>query len=204
MPAATLGLARRCWLYCRPRHHRTPLTMLGPVLFLDAITRHTGRAVRWLALLMLAGTLTVVVLRYAFGLPAIMVQESVLYAHAALFMLGAAYTWQQGGHVRVDVFSRNWPQFRRLWAERLCILLLLIPFALFLLWSGWSYVGNSWAIAEGSADAGGLPFVYLLKTLLLLLPLLLLLQALAELGKTWLPQAQDRNDQHADEETHYG
>ena len=104
----------------------------------------------------------------------------------------------------MDVFSRNWPQSRRLWAERLGILLLLIPFALFLLWSGWSYVGNSWAIAEGSPDAGGLPFVYLLKTLLLLLPLLLLLQAVAELGKTWLPQAQDRNDQHADEETHYG
>ncbi len=178
--------------------------MLRTVLFLDAITRHTGRAVRWLALLMLAGTLTVVVLRYAFGLPAIMVQESVLYAHAALFMLGAAYTWQQGGHVRVDVFSRNWPQSRRLWAERLGILLLLIPFALFLLWSGWSYVGNSWSIAEGSPDAGGLPFVYLLKTLLLLLPLLLLLQAVAELGKTWLPQAQDCSDQHADEETHYG
>lgn len=178
--------------------------MLRTVLFLDALTRHTGRAVRWLALLMLAGTLTVVVLRYAFGLPAIMVQESVLYAHAALFMLGAAYTWQQGGHVRVDVFSRNWPQSRRRWVERLGILLLLIPFALFLLWSGWSYVGNSWAIAEGSPDAGGLPFVYLLKTLLLLLPLLLLLQALAELGKTWLPQAQDRTDQHADEETHYG
>src|SRR5690606_11700218 len=160
MTAATLGLARRCWQSCRHRHPRTPLIMLRTVLFLDALTRHTGRVVRWLALLMLAGTLTVVVLRYAFGLPAIMVQESVLYAHAALFMLDAAYTWQQGGHVRVDVFSRNWPQPRRLWAERLGILLLLIPFALFLLWSGWSYDGNSWAIAEGSPDAGGLPFVY--------------------------------------------
>lgn len=178
--------------------------MLRILLLLNRLTRLCGQLVRWLALLMVAGTLLVVVLRYAIGLPSIILQESVLYAHSALFMLGAAYTWQQGGHVRVDVFYRNWPESRQRLADRLGIVLLVIPFCVFLLWVSWRYVGSSWAILERSPESGGLPLVFLLKSLILALPLLLLLQALAELGKTFIPQAREAADQHPDEETHYG
>lgn len=171
---------------------------------LDRFTRLCGQALRWLTLVMVLLTCAIVLLRYSFGIPSVLLQETVLYLHAALFMLGAAYTWQQGGHVRVDVFYRNWPPARQRWVERLGILLLLVPFCVFLIWASWQYVGNSWAIAERSDETGGLPFVYLLKTLIPALPVLLLLQALAEFGKTFLPDAADAQDQHADAEKHYG
>jgi len=154
---------------------------------IDQITRLTGHCVRWLALLMVLATCAVVILRYAFDLPSIALQESVMYLHSALFMLGAAYTWQQGGHVRVDVFYRNWIGERQAWVERLGIVLLVVPVCVFLLWVSWEYVASAWAIREKSQEAAGLPFVYLLKSLILLLPVLLLLQAIAEFLKTFRP-----------------
>ena len=182
--------------------------MLRTIMLLNQLTRLSGHLVRWLALLMVAGTLLVVALRYITGIPiladipAVMLQEAVLYAHAALFMLGAAYTWQQGGHVRVDVFYRNWSPARRRLADRLGIVLLVMPFCVFLFWVSWRYVANSWAILERSPESGGLPLVFALKSMLLALPVLLLIQAVAELGKTFAPDAE--NGSVADKETHYG
>ena len=168
-----------------------------------AFTRFCGHAIRWLALLMVLICCAVVVLRYSFDLPSIALQEAVMYLHAALFMLGSAYTWQQGGHVRVDVFYRNWSPARQALTDRLGILLLLVPFCLFLLWVSWDYVASAWAIGEKSPESGGLPFVYLLKTLILALPVLMLVQAIAELGNTF-GHGKDTEDKHSDQETHYG
>ncbi len=164
-----------------------PTGMSQFIRLIDRFTQLTGQTVRWLSLFMVLATCSVVALRYLFDLPSIALQESVMYLHAAVFMLGAAYTWQQGGHVRVDVFYRSWPEHRRRWVERAGILLLVVPTCLFLIWASWDYVGNAWAIRERSQEASGLPFVYALKTLLILLPITLLLQALAEILRTLLP-----------------
>ncbi|AHK14684.1 MULTISPECIES: TRAP transporter small permease subunit [Thalassolituus] len=148
---------------------------------LDGITQKTGQAIRWLALLMVLISCGVVLLRYSFDQPSIAMQEAVMYLHATIFMLGSAYTWQQGGHVRVDVFYRSWSKQRRRWVDRLGIIFLVLPTCLFMLWVSWTYVGNAWAIQERSQEASGLPYIYLLKTLILMLPITLILQAIAEL-----------------------
>ena len=163
---------------------------------LESLTRLTGQTVSWLSLLMVLATCAVVVLRYVFSMPSVALQESVMYLHASLFMLGAAYTWQQGGHVRVDIFYQNFSARQQIWVERLGILLLVIPFCVFLLWVSWTYVGNAWAIREKSQEASGLPLVYLLKTLILLLPVTLLLQGLAELLKTLTRQTPATESDH--------
>jgi len=175
--------------------------MLAKILLIDRFTQLTGKAVRWLSLLMVIFTVLVVLLRYAFEIPSIALQESVMYLHASLFMLGAAYTWQQGGHVRVDVFYRNWPRSRQNLVNRLGIIFLLLPVCIFMLYSSWNYVSVAWQIGEKSQEAGGLPFVYLLKTLILLMPLLMILQAIAEFAKTFLPE---QNIQAGAEEIHHG
>ena len=169
---------------------------------LDGINQKTGQAIRWLALLMVLISCGVVLLRYSFDQPSIAMQEAVMYLHATIFMLGSAYTWQQGGHVRVDVFYRSWSKQRRRWVDRLGIVLLVLPVCLFMLWVSWDYVANAWAIGEKSPEAGGLPFVYLLKSLIVALPLLIILQALAELANTFVPHT----DAHetAEVEKHYG
>lgn len=145
---------------------------------LERLIAWVGRAVAWLAILMVLVTFLVVVLRYAFDLGWIAMQEAVTYMHAALFMLGAAYTLQRDGHVRVDIFYQRLPRARRALIDLAGTLLLLFPVAAFIAWASWGYVSDAWAIREGSREAGGIAGVYLLKTLILLMPALLLLQGL--------------------------
>jgi len=153
--------------------------LLSLVEVLEAIGIWTGRIVSWLSLFMVLTTFLVVVLRYAFDLGWIAMQESVTYMHATLFMLGASYTLQRNGHVRVDIFYQKLSRRGRAWVDLLGTLLLLVPVCVFILWAGWGYVSESWAVMEGSREAGGIPAVYLLKTLILAMPVLVLLQGLA-------------------------
>jgi len=148
---------------------------------LQQINEWTGRSVSWLTLLMVVDTFIVVVLRYSFDLGWIWLQESVTYMHAAVFMLGISWTLKHQGHVRVDIFYRNFGRRGQAIVDLFGTLFLLIPVALFILWSSWEYVYLSWRVLEGSREAGGLPLVFLLKTLMLLLPLLLLVQAVVML-----------------------
>ena len=138
--------------------------------------RVVGRSVAWLTLVMTLLTFTVVVLRYGFSLGWIWLQESVTYLHATVFMLAAAWALQTDDHVRVDIFYRGRSSRYRAWVNLVGTVVLLVPFALFLLIIGWDYVAASWATWEGSREAGGLPLVFLLKSLVLAMPALLLVQ----------------------------
>jgi TRAP-type mannitol/chloroaromatic compound transport system permease small subunit len=122
----------------------------------------------------------VVLLRYVLGLGSIWLQESVLYAHAALFLLAAAWTLNEGGHVRVDVFYAGASPRAKAWVDLVGTLLLLLPFCLAILWFSLPYVERSWAILERSRESSGLPLVFLLKTLIPVFALLLALQGVAQ------------------------
>jgi TRAP-type mannitol/chloroaromatic compound transport system permease small subunit len=143
---------------------------------LGFINEWIGRAVAWLTALMVLITFTVVVLRYGFNLGSIAMQESVIYLHALNFMLGAAYTLKHDAHVRVDIFYQKMTPRGKAWVDLLGTLVLLLPVCGFIFWSSWDYVTDAWAVREASGEAGGLPFVYLLKSLLLLMPSLLMIQ----------------------------
>lgn len=147
---------------------------------IDALSEWTGRLIAWLTLAMVLVTFTVVVLRYAFNLGWIALQESITYLHALVFMLGAAYTLRHDGHVRVDIFYRRLSPRGQAWIDLLGSLLLLLPVCAFILWISWDYVAVSWSLREGSRDAGGLPLVYLLKSVIPLMALLLLFQGLGQ------------------------
>lgn len=136
-----------------------------------------GRTMAWFTVLMVLLTFGIVMLRYGFNLGWIGLQESVTYLHAAIFMLTAAWALQTDDHVRVDIFYRDLRPRHKAVVNLLGSVLLLVPFCLLLLTYGWPYVETAWAVREGSREAGGLPLVYLLKTLILVLPLLLLVQA---------------------------
>jgi len=145
----------------------------------EAINEWLGRAVSWLSLLMVLVTFVIVVLRYAFDLGWIWLQESVTYMHAALFLIGAAYTLKHEGHVRVDIFYSRFSERGKAWVDLFGSLLLLMPVCLFIFIVSWDYVAQSWELHEGSQEAGGLNGVYLLKSLILMLAGLLVLQGLA-------------------------
>ncbi len=129
-------------------------------------------------LLMVLSCAGVVIVRYGFGLNSIAVQEGVMYLHALALSLGLAGTWQRDGHVRIDIFYGRWSAGRQLWLNRVGTLLLAVPFALFVLWSCHEYVAVAWERRESSAEPGGLPWLWVLKTVLLVFPVQLLLAAL--------------------------
>ena len=158
-----------------------PLSLHTFVSGLQAFTLFIGKTCRWFSFGMVIVTCLVVILRYVFDYSSIAMQETVMYLHASLFMLGAAYTWQQQGHVRVDVLYHKWPQHIQQRIDLFGTLFLLLPTCIFLIYISWDYVLMSWSYSEKSHEAGGLPFVYLLKTLIITLPLLLIIQAVANL-----------------------
>jgi TRAP-type mannitol/chloroaromatic compound transport system permease small subunit len=126
-------------------------------------------------------TVIVVVMRYVFDAGAVWLQESVVWMHAVVFMIGAAYTLQQDEHVRVDIFYRDMTQRRRAVIDLLGTLLFLLPLCVFLGYKAWDFVVVSWQLAESSREPGGMPypFIPLLKSVLLVMPLLLVLQGVA-------------------------
>jgi len=142
--------------------------------------------VAWLTLFMVLVTFLVVVLRYVFDLGFIWLQETVTWMHAAVFMLGAAYTLLGDEHVRVDVFYREFSPRRKAIVDAAGVLLFLLPLCAFMIWSAWDFVAASWAIKEASRESGGLPYpmVPLLKSVLLLMPAMLVLQGTSLLLKS--------------------
>jgi TRAP-type mannitol/chloroaromatic compound transport system permease small subunit len=147
---------------------------------IDRLSAAVGHAAMWCLLFMLLAEFALVLMRYVLGVGSIWLQESILYAHGALFMLAAAWTLSVDGHVRVDIFYADASPRGKAWVDLLGALLLLLPFALVLLILSLPYVARAWAILEGSRETSGLPAVFLLKTLIPLFAALLALQGLAQ------------------------
>ena len=147
---------------------------------IDRLNTAVGRGVAWLALAVVLLEFVLVVARYMFALGSIWATEAVIYAHATLFMLAAAWTLKAGGHVRVDVFYADASPRTKAIVDLAGSLLLLLPFMLLLIWLSVPYAARSWAILERSQESSGLPLVFVLKTLIPLFALLMALQGLAQ------------------------
>src|SRR3954471_22634399 len=112
---------------------------------IDRLNSAIGRATSGCALFIVVIGFAVVLMRYVLGLGSLWLQESVVYAHAALFLLAAAWTLQEGGHVRVDVFYATASPRARAWVDLLGALFFLMPFAVAIIWFALPYVERSWA-----------------------------------------------------------
>jgi TRAP-type mannitol/chloroaromatic compound transport system permease small subunit len=159
--------------------------LLGLAGTIDRLTAAIGRAVSWLALFIVVLEFALVIGRYALDFGSIRLSESVIYAHAALFLLASAWTLQAGGHVRVDVFYAQASPRTRAIVDLIGALVLLLPFTLVLLWLSVPYAAQSWAILERSQESSGLPLVFVLKSFIPLFALLMLLQGVAQAIRAW-------------------
>lgn len=159
----------------------------GVSRFLDSVSVFLSKTTAWLTLLMVLVTFVVVVMRYAFDAGFIWLQESVVWMHAFVFMVGAAYTLKEEEHVRVDVFYRAMSVKRRAWVDFIGVLLFLLPLTAFIAWKAVGFVAASWGMHEASRESGGLPYplIPLLKSILLVMPITLGLQGIAMLLRAW-------------------
>lgn len=147
---------------------------------LDRFNVFLGRTAAWLTLIMVLVTFVVVVMRYVFDAGFIWLQESVVWMHAFVFMMGAAYTLQQEEHVRVDIFYREMSAKRKAIVDLAGVLLFLLPLCIFLGWKALDFVVVSWKLTEASRESGGLPypFISLLKSVILIMPITVGLQGI--------------------------
>lgn len=147
---------------------------------IDRLTTTIGRGAAWLVLAIVVLQFALVVARYVFGLGSIWLTETVIYGHATLFLLASAWTLRAGGHVRVDVFYADASPRTRAMVDLAGALLLLLPFALVLLWLAAPYAARSWAVLERSQETSGLPLVFALKTLIPVFAVMMALQGVAQ------------------------
>lgn len=148
--------------------------------FVKNVNDILGQCLCWLAGLMAIVVVGVVILRTFFNTGSTAAQESVTYMHAAMFMLCLAYTSQSDGHVRVDIFYRNWSMLGKYWINLIGTLVFLLPFSVFLTLISWQFALTSWLIGESSINPGGIPAVFLLKSLIPLSGVLLCIYGITE------------------------
>ncbi len=153
---------------------------------IDTVNRSIGKLAAWLTLGMVVAQFALVLLRYVFGVGFIAVQESVTWMHALVFMLAAGVTLAEDGHVRVDIFYRDASARTKARVDLAGVVLFLWPVCGLLLTHAWPYVVNSWRALESSTEASGLPGLFLLKSLILVMPALLALQGLVVAARSWL------------------
>ena len=153
--------------------------LIGIVRFIDHLNDVVGRAVSWLTVSMVVIVFTVVVLRYVFSIGWIAMQEIYVWIHGTVFMLGAGYTLLHDGHVRIDLIYRDASQRYKSVVNLLGSVFLILP----VLWVTWDrglpFVMRSWRRLESSSEVGGLPGLYLLKTVVLVFCVLFALQAIS-------------------------
>ena len=131
-------------------------------------------------------TCLVVIMRYGMDMGSVFLQDVVLYLNGSLFLLGAAFAIKRGAHVRVDIFYRNFNESKKALVDLLGNVIFLQPVCWTILFYSWGYVEFSWRIMEVSPEPDGLPFVYIQKSLLIAVAVLLSLQSLSEILKSYL------------------
>ena len=153
----------------------------GLVVLLDRIAGVFLGSAMACAMIIVFAQLCVVLARYVFGLSFSWLNEIVIYGFAAMFMLAAGTALRDDDHVRVDILRGGFGPNTRSGIELAGIYLFLIPICLLILWSAVSpsFV-RSWANFEASRESDGLPIRYLFRTLIPLLAVLLIGQALSQ------------------------
>jgi len=175
---------------------------------LDGINDWIGRTVAWFTLMMVLVQFVVVLMRYVFsaadfaGISSLWWQESIVYLHGTLIMLGAGYTFLHNGHVRVDIFYAKASERKKDITDVLGSMFFLLPVCYVIWWSAWPNVELSWRQGEGSTESSGIPYKYLLKASVLVAAVLLAIQGLSTMIKAGMRLAGYRvDDPYRSEET---
>jgi TRAP-type mannitol/chloroaromatic compound transport system permease small subunit len=146
---------------------------------IDRLNETVGRAIAWLAILLVFTTFFVATLRYGFSVGWVWMQEIYVRTHAIIFLAASAYALKHEAHVRIDVYYGPAGSRAKAWVNLLGTLFFLYPFLGLVWFTAYPYVRLSWQRLETSQEAGGLPGLFLLKSCMLAFVVLLALQGVA-------------------------
>ncbi len=146
---------------------------------IDSVNEIIGRSVAWLAVTMVLVQFAVVLMRYVFGISVLVMQESIVYMHALIFLIASGYTLLHNAHVRVDILYGDASEKKKALIDLVGVFVILFPVCGLVWVTSWSYVAASWAVLEGSVELSGIQAVYLLKTAILVFSALVALQGIS-------------------------
>tara|TARA_Y200000002_G_scaffold79230_1_gene62399 strand:- start:5098 stop:5598 length:501 start_codon:yes stop_codon:yes gene_type:complete len=150
---------------------------------IDLLNERIGKLTSYLAIPLILITFLVAFMRYALDFGSIAIQEITIYLHALIFTTGASYALKHNMHVRIDIFYNKFSKDLKKTIDFYGTILLLLPTCILIIISSFNYVITSILLLESSKEAGGLPILYILKTYILLMAIMLILQAFSELIK---------------------
>ena len=155
-------------------------------MYLEKTINSLGKFISLMIPIMTILMIVIIVARYFFGIGLTGVQELVMYIHALIFLGCAGYVHFKDEHVRVDIFYRDSSNTYKKNINFFFSLFFLIPVCFVVGFYSYELVEMSWKIKETSTEAGGLNFVYLQKSLVILFPATLLATFLYQLlNKKW-------------------
>jgi TRAP-type mannitol/chloroaromatic compound transport system permease small subunit len=156
------------------------------VLFLSQIMRAINMANRiignlsmWLSVAIVIVCFWVVIERYAFGSTRLWMQDLYPWLNGVMFTAVAGYALYRNDHVRVDIFYRPASHLRKAWLDLLGVCIFLLPFA-YIIWAySLVFVQRSWGLYEASANPGGMPGLFILKSFILVFAVVIGMQGIA-------------------------
>ncbi len=153
---------------------------------IDDVNIWVGEMVKWLLPFLVVSIAFGVIALSIFGQAWTKFDESAIYFHATVILLGSATTLLAGQHVRVDIFHSKMSAQSKALVDIVGFYALLIPFCLVIIWNAQSFVGLAWTSFEGSAESDGIRGIFALKTFVSVFALMLLLQGLSIAGRAAL------------------
>ncbi len=150
---------------------------------IDTLIEYIGR-ITALALILL--TLLIVydaLSRYLFQSGSIALQELEWHLFDLIILFGISYALKEGAHVRVDIFYANFSPRTQAAVNILSQLFFILPFSFLIIYVGFDFVMQSFTQLEGSCDPGGLPYRYLIKSVMIVSFVFVILQSLSEFIK---------------------
>lgn len=163
------------------------------VRLISGLNALVGNVFSWLSLAIVVVCFTVVVQRYVFSTSFVWMQDLYVWLNGAMFTAVAGFALLRNDHVRVDIFYRPATKRRKAMVDLLGVFLFLLPFTYVVANYSWTFVARSWRLYESSANVGGMPGLFILKSFIIGFAALLALQGLAMAARAVLVLA-DRED----------
>ncbi len=147
--------------------------------FLGGVSNLCGVIATVAMLLMLVNVAFDVMMRYAFNDVSIGMQELEWHLFSLTFLLGVPFAMRRDGHVRVDIIYETRSDKTKAWINLVGVVLFVIPFSLLIAYYGHGFFMEAYELGEGSGDPGGLPYRWIVKSIIPLTAALTLVSGLA-------------------------
>ena len=162
-----------------------PKSMANIILKIDKFSKIVGNIVCWILIPLIFAMTYEVLARKLFLAPTIWAYDISRFLYGALFMLGAGYALSRGVHIRADFLYRNFKTKTQGTIDFWLYLLFYFPGLIVFLYMTVGYVGESIQRGERGMDTTWMPYMWPIKSCLLIGIIFLLIQGISELLKSY-------------------